>query len=147
MISMTLKGGMQVLVFALAATMSAVTLSASKSEEAIKARLQPVGQVCVEGDECAVQLASNSAGSGSAAGRSGESIYKASCFGCHGTGAAGAPKFGDAAAWEPRLTNGRDALTQSAIKGKGAMPPRGFCADCSDDEIRATVEYILDNSK
>lgn len=77
-----------------------------------------------------------------AAPRSGSEVYTAHCFACHGTGAAGAPKVGDKAAWEPRLAQGLDGLTASAIAGKGAMPPRGGSAS-SDEEIKAAIEHML----
>ena len=66
------------------------------------------------------------------------------CFACHGTGAAGAPKLGDKAAWAPRVATGRDALLASAINGKGAMPPKGGQMHLSDAEIAASIDYMLD---
>ncbi|OUS27344.1 hypothetical protein A9Q99_15135 [Gammaproteobacteria bacterium 45_16_T64] len=68
--------------------------------------------------------------------------YGTTCVACHSTGAAGAPKTGDAAAWAPRYTNGVDALVASAKAGKGAMPPMGLCADCSDDELKALINFM-----
>ena len=65
---------------------------------------------------------------------------------CHASGAAGAPKFGDKAAWAPRIKTGLDALTASVIKGKGAMPPKGGSA-ASDADIRAAVEYMVSAAK
>jgi cytochrome c5 len=61
---------------------------------------------------------------------------------CHAAGVAGAPKFGDKAAWGPRISLGLEALTASAIKGKNAMPPRGG-STASDAEIQLAVEFIL----
>src|SRR5512140_1045914 len=55
--------------------------------------------------------------------RGGEDVFKAQCTACHTAGVAGAPKFGDAAAWAPRIAKGLDALVQSALKGTGNMPP------------------------
>ena len=83
---------------------------------------------------------------GSAANQSPEELYKSACLACHMTGAANAPKMGDAAAWSPRLAKGLDALVSSAISGIGAMPPRGG-SQFGDDQIKAVVEYILENSK
>jgi cytochrome c5 len=68
--------------------------------------------------------------------------YNMFCNACHGTGAAGAPKTGDKAAWEPRLANGIDALVASSKKGKNAMPPMGLCNDCSDAELKQLIEYM-----
>jgi len=79
--------------------------------------------------------------------RSGADVYNTKCTVCHATGAAGAPKLGDAAAWAPRAAVGVDALVASATKGKGAMPPKGLCMDCSAGELKAAVQHMLDNSK
>lgn len=76
----------------------------------------------------------------------GESLYKMACAACHVAGVAGAPKFGDKAAWAPRVGAGVDALTASVIKGKGAMPPKGGSA-ASDAEIKASVQYMLNAVK
>lgn len=72
---------------------------------------------------------------------SGEQVFKAQCTACHSTGAAGAPKFGDAAAWGPRIKNGFDALVQSALKGKGAMPAQGG-GNFGEVEIGRAVAYM-----
>lgn len=77
----------------------------------------------------------------------GEKLYKTACFACHGTGAAGAPKFGDKAAWAPHLEHGIDAMVENAIKGKGAMPPKGGAMNASDADIRAAVEYMVNAVK
>ena len=79
------------------------------------------------------------AATGSAAG---EALYKQACFACHAAGVANAPKFGDKAAWAPRIQVGLDALTASVIKGKGAMPPKGGSA-ASDADIHSAVEYMV----
>ena len=76
----------------------------------------------------------------------GETLYKQVCSACHVAGVAGSPKFGDKVAWAPRIKTGIDAMTASAIKGKGAMPPRGGSA-APDAEIRAAVEYMASAAK
>lgn len=73
-------------------------------------------------------------------------LYTQICATCHGTGVAGAPKVGDKAAWAPRLAQGIDGLTASAIKGKNAMPPRGASAG-SDADIKAVVTYMVNSVK
>ncbi|MEX8501187.1 cytochrome c5 family protein [Leptothrix ochracea] len=73
--------------------------------------------------------------------KSGEAVFKSTCSACHATGAAGSPKFGDAAAWAPRIKTGLDALVLSALKGKNAMPAQGGHA-LSDAEIRSGVIYM-----
>ena len=77
----------------------------------------------------------------------GEQIYKQSCQGCHATGAAGAPKLGDKAAWAPRIATGMDALVASSINGKNVMPPKGTCMSCSNDDLKAAVEYMVSQSQ
>ena len=81
-----------------------------------------------------------------AAGGAGEGLYKQACAACHSAGVAGSPKFGDKAAWAPRIKTGLDMLTTSVIKGKGAMPPKGGSA-ASDADIRSAVEYMVDAAK
>lgn len=126
---------------------------ADMSDEAIAARIAPVGKVntgpAIEPEApAAAPVAAVTVTSG---GRSGEDVYQASCFGCHGIGAAGAPMTGDAAAWGPRAAQGMATLLDHAVNGftgdKGMMPPRGTCGDCSDDELKAAVEYMVENSK
>jgi predicted CxxxxCH...CXXCH cytochrome family protein len=73
-------------------------------------------------------------------------VYNASCLACHTTGAAGAPKLGDSPAWGARAAKGMDTLLSNAINGINAMPPKGTCAACSDDELKAAIEYILSQS-
>jgi cytochrome c5 len=94
------------------------------------------------------QLNFQGASSGPKEPQTGEQVYKAVCAACHATGAAGAPKFGDAAAWAPRLSKGYDALLTSVIKGKNAMPARGGSnpADISDYELGRAVVYMANAS-
>lgn len=73
----------------------------------------------------------------------GKSIYDATCMACHASGVAGAPKAGDKAAWAPRLKTGKDALYNAALKGMGAMPPKGGNASLSDADVKATVDYMI----
>jgi cytochrome c5 len=93
----------------------------------------------------AAAAAPQTAAAGAGAG-SGEALFKQTCATCHATGIAGAPKFGDKAAWTPRIAQGIPVLVQNAIKGKNAMPPRGG-SSASDAEIRATVEYMVNAAK
>ena len=73
----------------------------------------------------------------------GQKIYQTSCQACHAAGIAGAPKLGDKAAWAPRIAKGNDALLLSVTNGLKAMPPKGTCMSCSEDELRAAVEYMV----
>ncbi len=104
-------------------------------------RLQPV----VSLDDMRSNMSVASA-AGDAADKSPDQLYQGACLACHSTGAAGAPKIGDAAAWKARLAKGLDSLVTSAINGIGAMPPRGG-SQYNDDQIRATIDYILSESK
>lgn len=80
----------------------------------------------------------------------GKKDYTASCFACHGTGAAGAPKVGDKAEWKARIASGNATLYKHAIKGykgkKGFMPAKGG-SSLSDDAVKAAVDYMVKNSK
>lgn len=77
-----------------------------------------------------------------------EQTYMASCFACHSTGAAGAPKVGEgfAAEWAPRLEKGMDAVVSNAINGVNTMPPKGLCFNCTDEDLRAIIDYMLETS-
>ncbi|MEP1446442.1 MAG: c-type cytochrome [Paraglaciecola sp.] len=105
------------------------------SEDDIKTRIQPVGQVHVAGAK------PESASSGP---RAGSDIYAKACVACHSTGVLNAPKFQDAADWGPRLDKGFDTVWKNAINGIGGMPPKGTCADCTDDEIKAAIEHMIE---
>ena len=108
-------------------------------------RIKPVGTVCVEGDtECAA-IAATAASPADA--RSGKEVYEASCMACHATGAGGAPLMGDTDVWGERLAKGMDTLYENSINGIGGMPPMGACATCSKEELRAAVDYLLENSQ
>ena len=78
-----------------------------------------------------------------------EQTYMLSCFACHSTGAAGAPKVGagNAAEWEPRMEKGLEAVVANAINGINTMPPKGLCFNCTDDDLAAIVDYMLASSK
>lgn len=126
-------------------TLSA-TYSSAAVEDEIRARIQPAGEVCVMGDPCAAGL---SMGGPAGAAKDPETVYNSFCMACHATGANNAPKLGDIAAWAPRIEKGIDVLYQSALAGfnNGAMPPKGLCMDCTEDEIKATVDHIVSQSQ
>ncbi|MCW9023678.1 MAG: c-type cytochrome [Gammaproteobacteria bacterium] len=81
----------------------------------------------------------------------GQKTYQMACFACHGTGAAGAPKVGDKAAWKDRIAQGMATLEKHALKGykgkTGFMPPKGGRADISDDDVKAAITYMVGQSK
>jgi cytochrome c5 len=100
--------------------------------EAIAERIQPVGavQIKVAGDTSTM--------------KTGEQVFQAQCSTCHATGALGAPKFGDTAAWGPRISKGFDALLNSALHGKNNMPAQGG-GDFSDLEVARAVVYMANH--
>ena len=73
--------------------------------------------------------------------------YRTACAACHMSGAAGAPKTGDKAAWKARIAAGMDTLVTNAIKGKGAMPPKGGRPNLTDAQVKAVVAYMVGESK
>ncbi|MCW9049072.1 MAG: c-type cytochrome [Deltaproteobacteria bacterium] len=78
---------------------------------------------------------------------SGETVYNKSCGSCHKFGVIGAPKTGDKAAWAALSSNGIEPLVQTAINGKGKMPARGGNSKLTDDEVKAAVEYMVEQSR
>lgn len=119
----------------------AVSAQAATNEE-IAERLKPVGEVCIQGEECAAAGAATAAVGGAA--RSGEDVVGKFCTACHGTGLLNSPKVGDTAAWQARADKqgGLDGLLATAISGINAMPPKGTCGDCSDDELMAAIKHM-----
>ncbi|WP_175994986.1 c-type cytochrome [Burkholderia vietnamiensis] len=106
------------------------------SDQQVAARIAPIAQVEVK-DANAPRTY-----------KTGEEVYKAVCVTCHGTGAAGAPKFGNKDDWAPRIAQGYDTLLKTALSGKGAMPPRGGTNpdDVSDYEIARAIVYMTNNA-
>jgi len=105
-------------------------------------RIKPIGQVYLEGDIDVTAIATVVMPVVAKTSRTGESVYTATCAGCHSIGVAGAPKFGNKTDWAPRLKRGIDNLVKVAISGKGAMPPKGTCKTCSANELRAAIEHM-----
>ena len=121
-------------------------VSDHKPDETILENIRPVGQVNIAGesDPAAAPAAAPVA---AAEPKSGEEVYNSSCMSCHATGAAGAPKLGDTAAWAPRIAAGMDSLVANVMNGLNAMPPKGLCMACSDEELQGAVQYMVDNSQ
>ncbi len=148
-------GGLVALVMTLDAPIlhgSGAPVGAAMTPAAIDARIAPVG-VLNTGAAIAAAPAPAPATTAAAAGgaRSGSVIFHSVCFVCHATGAAGAPKVGDKAAWKPRIAKGIDTLWNHAIHGFQSngltMPPRGTCGNCSDQELKNAIEYMISKSK
>ncbi|WP_096668757.1 c-type cytochrome [Polaromonas sp. AET17H-212] len=106
----------------------------------------PVAAPAVAAAPAAPVVVAAAAPAAAAKAGTGEALYKQACIACHASGVAGAPKFGDKAAWAPRIQTGLDMLTASVIKGKNAMPPKGG-SSASDADIRAAVEYMVSAAK
>ena len=104
--------------------------SPAMSPEEVAKRIKPVADVAVQGAPGAKAL------------RTGEQVYRSVCTACHATGVAKAPKFGDKGDWTHRIQEGQKALVQVALKGEGAMPPRGGASDLSDLEVERAVVYM-----
>ena len=134
----------------------------SMSDAAVRKRIAPVASVAIDPNApapapaaaapaaaptpvaaAAIPAAANKA----EAGASGKATYESTCKACHEAGLAGAPKFGDKAAWSARLKAGKDALYTSALKGKGAMPPKGGNPTLPDADIKAAVDYMASAAK
>jgi cytochrome c5 len=120
-------------------------VSRSSTPELTKARIQPVGQVNVAVKQNVVT--STPATAANQSGDVGKKIYESKCVICHGSGLAGAPKFGDSAAWQPRLAKGMSILFTHVKNGYNAMPPKGTCMECSDSDLQAAIAYMTKNGK
>lgn len=110
----------------------------SMTPDAILARIKPIGTVEAEGviakaESVAVELSATA----------GQDRYKSTCAVCHETGVGGAPKFRNAGDWSTRVAAGIDEMLKIAIQGKGAMPPKGTCMQCSDEELKMAIEYMI----
>ena len=114
-------------------------------EEAILERIRPVGDVCVEGENCTESAASETVTDDSSAIDVVDNSNK-TCATCHAAGLAGAPKLGSSDDWTSRIAKGKDALYQSTINGlPPAMPAKGMCFSCSDDDLKDLVDYMLES--
>ncbi|MCM2678215.1 c-type cytochrome [Echinimonas agarilytica] len=125
------------LLAALGLSLSTVAFASTDAE--IAERIKPVGEVYLEGDEPAqAEVASGP--------RSGADVYGTFCIACHSGALPNAPKMGDADQWAPRKSQGFDTMLKHAIDGFNAMPPRGTCMNCSDDEIKAAIEHMIEGT-
>ena len=106
----------------------------------IRERLKPLGALCRAGEGCGASTSTSTTTSGTL---SGSEVYDKFCFACHTTGVGGAPKYGDAAAWTDRAAKGMDTLWSSTLNGLNAMPAKGTCMTCSNDELRAAMDYMM----
>ncbi len=133
----------------------AVSAQAATNDDIAK-RLEPVGQVCVQGQECKGMEVAVAVGGGGGA-KTPDDVIAKHCNACHGTGLLNAPKIGDTAAWKERLGHvdavladlkiegpqkGTKGLAQVAKHGLNAMPPMGTCADCSLEDLEGAIKKM-----
>ncbi len=115
--------------------------------QAIAQRIKPVGELSVG----ATAVMNSIVPTANAAPADGAKVYSATCAACHAAGVAGAPKFGDKAAWKDRIAQGNAKLYEHAIKGfqgkAGFMPPKGGNGALSDAEVKAAVDHMVSKSK
>ena len=135
-LSITVLSAVVVLLFS-------TTNSFADLQSQVAERLKPVGEICKVGEPCAVAVTISATDQQ----RSAESIYQTGCLACHQSGVGGAPKIGDTEQWSKRMEQGLELVYEHAIKGFNTMPAKGLCADCSDDEIKAVVDYMLEGSR
>lgn len=122
---------------------SSVYAQDDAARDAIAERLAPVGQLCLQGEDCGTAAAPAAAAS-SGGDIDGEGIYGNVCSACHNSGAAGAPIRGEDEAWAERTEQGFATLLDHAINGIGAMPAKGGNASLSDEEVEAAVAYMVE---
>lgn len=106
-------------------------------------RTQPFGKLCKQGDECGG--AEVPAPPAAAAGMTGSDVYSTYCHTCHGTGLNDAPKIGDSEAWTPRVSKGAEELLRTTKEGLNLMPVMGLCMACSDEELQAAIDYMIES--
>ena len=152
----------------LASLSALLVISGSVSAQSVEENVRPAGQVCLADQACVGSVVTNTGASRAqpapaaaqttsqpepvaaataapepaAAEFDVAATYQMSCFACHGTGAAGAPVLGDQEAWAARMEKGIDAVMANVITGLNAMPAKGLCMTCSDDDLRALVDYM-----
>ncbi|EGQ9213152.1 cytochrome c5 family protein [Vibrio alginolyticus] len=126
-----------VLFAALTFSTAALASDISQTEyDAIAERIQPVGDVYLAGSEPVKEEPIGP--------RDGATVYGTFCIACHASGVNGAPKTGNADDWAPRIAQGKDTLVKHALEGFNAMPAKGTCMDCSDDEIIAAIDHMIE---
>ena len=117
----------------------------------LAARIAPVGRVAVAGEDNSALAPPSAEPVAAVADLPGEAVYNQACVACHGAGIAGAPKFGDKAAWAPRIAQGMDLLHTHSLQGyqgkAGYMPPKGGRTDLSDQSVINAVDYMVAASK
>jgi cytochrome c5 len=131
-------------------TQVAEVQASPEMRRAISERIAPIAKIAVAGQDNSA-LAPAKPAAGAQQDLSGEEVFNQACNACHGAGVAGAPKFGDAAAWSPRIAKGADTLHKHALEGfqgqAGFMPPKGGATHLSDKSITNAVDYMVSAAK
>lgn len=155
-----------------AITLNGLSAQAQTEFESIARNLERIGHVCLAGQDCAANAASTTAATSAptaapatvqaapataqaapaavpaaAPAFDAAATYQLSCFACHGSGAAGAPVLGDSAVWEERMAKGMDTVLANAMNGLGAMPAKGMCMTCSEDDMRTLIDYLVEGGQ
>ena len=135
-------------------TQGIYTADTAEYQAAVAERLRPIGQIYLPGEEASAgRPVVNEAAQPDPVETvmSGPQVYNSACLVCHGAGVGGAPVTGDAGSWGPRIAQGNDVLYQHAIEGftgqSGFMPAKGARMDLSDDEVRAAVDYMVEQAR
>lgn len=126
-----------------AAPASAPAAAPANAPAAAPASVSSASAPAAPAQSTAVAAVATAASAPAAAKPDGKKVYDTTCTACHTPGVAGAPKFGDKAQWAPHLAHGVDGLYTTALKGKGAMPPKGGNTSLSDAEVKAAVDYMV----
>jgi cytochrome c5 len=138
---------------ATAAAPAAAPAVAAATTAPVAAKAAPAAPVAAPATAAAApaapaQVATAAPAAAAGAGKAdGKSVYDQTCHVCHEAGVAGSPKYGDKAAWAPRIAQGADTLYSVALHGKGAMPPKGGNAALSDAQVKAAVDYMVAAAK
>ena len=113
--------------------------STALAANSIADRIAPIGQIRLAKDAVTAEIPKATP----SAPRTGKEIYNTYCISCHASGIAGAPMLGDKAAWAPRLTQARSIINDHVINGFNAMPARGTCMNCTNEELIKTIDYMI----
>jgi cytochrome c5 len=121
-------------------------LSDPAMRAAVAERIEPVARLAVAGKDNSALAPVQKAAAAPVADLAGEQVFNTTCIACHGAGVAGAPKFGDKAAWGPRIAKGLETLHKHALEGfqgqTGIMPPKGGRLDLSDKSVMNAVDFM-----
>nr|WP_267957570.1 c-type cytochrome [Halomonas zhangzhouensis] len=121
-----------------------MSAQAEVDRDAIAERLKPIGQLCLQGEDCGTAAAAESSNGNGDGGIDGAGIYNQVCMACHDTGAAGAPRRGEEGDWAERIGQGWETLLDHSINGFNAMPARGGNPNLSDEEVAAATAHLLE---